>query len=172
MKNEQSEATPVNVPETPAPEVIETAVAPATDEATWMPDPGWVPEPAQVPNIFERLADTARSWLKTQKRNGWPLMVFLMLDSAGGWMRICSSKIRKAAQELQAQHEACRDVINNVLCEIEHSIHVVGFELGLPFLHLRQNNLFIKFVELSFINRLVNCFFINEGFHQPIFAPV
>ena len=109
--NEQSEKTPVNVPETPAPETpaseaIETAVAPA-------PDPAWVEEPKQVPNIFERLADSARSWLKSQTRQGWPLMVFLLLESVGGWTRICGPKMREKLRSLQAQNEACIDTINS-----------------------------------------------------------
>ena len=102
--NEQSETTPANAPETPAPE---TAVAPATDEIAW------AQESAQVPSVIDRMVDTARSWLTTQTRKGWPLMVFLMLESVGGWTRICGPKMRKAAQSLQAQHEECRDVINN-----------------------------------------------------------
>jgi hypothetical protein len=110
--NELSEIMPVKATETPAPETpaseaIETAVAPAKDETAW------AEEPANVPSVIDRMVDTARSWLTTQTRRGWPLMVFLMLNSVGGWTRICGPKMRKAAQELQAQHEACREVINS-----------------------------------------------------------
>ncbi|MGA2240913.1 MAG: hypothetical protein ABSH11_02600 [Verrucomicrobiota bacterium] len=65
-----------------------------------------------------------------------------------------------------------RCVQNDVLREIQHCFHVVAFEFGVTFLHFRQGDLLVEFVELPLVGLAVNRLFVDEGFFEAFFLVV